>query len=784
MKNFNHLNARSFAEAAEGLKSTPQAVANAGGTDLMNILKERILPDHPELVVNLKSITDSSYISAEDETIRIGALTKLSDIVDSAIVQSELPALEQAAKSVATPIIRNAATIGGNICQDTRCWYYRYPHDIGGRVICARKGGHVCFAIQGRNKYHSVFGGMKVCATACSHDCPAGTDIPGYMEQLRLGHKENAARIIMQANPMPAITSRVCAHTCQDNCSRGTVDESVAIAHVERTLGDYIFANADIFYAPPAAESGKKVAIVGSGPAGLSAAFYLRKLGNAVTVYEKMPEAGGFLTYAIPAYRLPKNYVQTLVAALEKMGIKFVLNTTVGETITAEKLEEDFDKVFFATGAWKRPVLGFDGEEFTEFGLQFLIEVKQWIDKKVRKTVLVTGGGNVAMDVAVTAKRMGAEKVILACLESEPEMPASKEEIARAREEGVVIMPSYGISRALFQGNQVIGMELKRCVSVFNEQKRFDPQYDENEKTIVNADAILMAVGQKIDLDFLGDKYELAVKSGLIDVAEDTQLTSRPDVYAAGDATTGPSTVIMAIRGGRNAAKHINKEFGLRDFVKPREQFLSYDVEGAEKSAAAKLAERPAAERCLDKEDSYSLDWDAALEEAKRCLNCGCYSVNASDISPVLIALEAVIKTTERKIRAIDFFTTSPAIQDVLHKGELVTEVEIPKCDDYKSGYLKMRLRDSHDFAVTSLAFAYKIKDAVIKDARLVLGGVAPVPIRLFEVEKFLKGKEVDAALAEAAAELACKGAEPMKENNFKLQEIKVQVRNSLLNAK
>ncbi len=562
------------------------------------------------------------------------------------------------------------------------------------------------------------------------------------------------------------------------------MDESVAIAHVERTLGDYIFANADIFYAPPAAESGKKVAIVGSGPAGLSAAFYLRKLGNAVTVYEKMPEAGGFLTYAIPAYRLPKNYVQTLVAALEKMGIKFVLNTTVGETITAEKLEEDFDKVFFATGAWKRPVLGFDGEEFTEFGLQFLIEVKQWIDKKVRKTVLVTGGGNVAMDVAVTAKRMGAEKVILACLESEPEMPASKEEIARAREEGVVIMPSYGISRALFQGNQVIGMELKRCVSVFNEQKRFDPQYDENEKTIVNADAILMAVGQKIDLDFLGDKYELAVKSGLIDVAEDTQLTSRPDVYAAGDATTGPSTVIMAIRGGRNAAKHINKEFGLRDFVKPREQFLSYDVEGAEKSAAAKLAERPAAERCLDKEDSYSLDWDAALEEAKRCLNCGCYSVNASDISPVLIALEAVIKTTERKIRAIDFFTTSPAIQDVLHKGELVTEVEIPKCDDYKSGYLKMRLRDSHDFAVTSLAFAYKIKDAVIKDARLVLGGVAPVPIRLFEVEKFLKGKEVVASLAEAAAELACKGAEPMKENNFKLQEIKVQVRNSLLNAK
>jgi CO/xanthine dehydrogenase FAD-binding subunit/thioredoxin reductase len=497
-----------------------------------------------------------------------------------------------------------------------------------------------------------------------------------------------------------------------------------------------------------------------------------------------MPDAGGFLTYAIPSYRLPKTCVQQLVAALEKMGVKFTLNTNIGETVTVEELEKKYDRVLLATGAWKRPVLGFDGEAFTEFGLQFLIEVKQWIDKKKRDTVLVTGGGNVAMDVAITAKRMGAKNVILACLESESEMPASKEEIARAREEGVKVMPSYGISKALYEKDQVVGMELVRCASVFDESHRFNPTYDESEKIVVKADSVLMAVGQRIDLSFLGDKYELAVQRGQVQVSEDTQMTSRPGVYAAGDMTTGPSLVVQAIRGGRTAAQHINDDFELKSLIKPLEKFLHFDSAGIEKTDAAKLRELPPAERSLDKEDSFSLGWEETVKEAGRCLNCGCYSVNASDISPALIASEATIHTTARKLRAIDFFTNCPDVKSILGKGELVTEIEIPKAPGYVTGYLKMRVREAIDFAVTSLAYAYKAKNGVIEDARLVAGAVAPVPMRLFEVEQYLKGKKIDDAAIEAACELAVKDAQPMKENSFKLHELKVQIRNSLLALK
>ena len=783
MKYFEHESAATFDEAVSLLKESPKGktVVMAGGSDLIGVLKEQILEDYPEKVVDLKTVRGGEYIKQDGDTIEIGALTKLCDIVKSDLLNEKASVLSQAARSVATPLIRNVATMGGNICQDVRCWFYRYPHGIGGRMDCMRKGGKECYAVMGDNRYHSIFGGMKVHTTPCSVQCPAHTDIPVYMERLRQGDVEGAAHILMEANPIPMITSRVCAHTCQEQCNRCGSDESVSIHGVERYVGDYILEHPDTFYRAPETETGHKVALVGAGPAGLSAAYYLRKAGHDVTVFDKMEEPGGMLTYAIPNYRLPKSYVKQVAAAYEKMGIRFRLGCCLGEDIQAEDLEKEYDNVFYATGAWKRPVLGFDGEEFTEFGLQFLMEVNQWMNKKDRRHVLVVGGGNVAMDVAITARRLGAESVTLACLESEPEMPASREEIARVREEGIEIMPSYGVSKAIYEGSQVTGMELMRCTSVKDENGRFNPRYDREETLRVSADSILMAAGQKVDLSFLGDKYGLALERGLIQVDKDTQATSKSGIYAGGDATTGPATVIQGVRSGRNAAEAINRGYAVMPERRREDKFIHFDTAGVKEEHAVKDKELSAAERALDKEDSFTLTGEEAAREAGRCMNCGCYSVNASDISPVLILLDARIVTTKKTVRAADFFTTRLKAADMLDTDELVTAVRFRVPEGYTTAYDKFRVREAVDFAIVSLAYAYRMKDGLIEDARIVLGGVAPVPMERKKVEAFLAGRKPDEALAEAAAELAVEGTAAMANNSYKIQEVRALIKKMIL---
>jgi NADPH-dependent glutamate synthase beta subunit-like oxidoreductase len=780
MKHFEYAHAESFADCASALKESKKGktVVMAGGTDLLGILKEEILEDYPEMIVSLKGIEEGRYIKTENGSMEIGTLTRLSEIASSEAVKKHAPILAEAAYSVATPIIRNVATIGGNICQDVRCWFYRYPHQIGNRFDCMRKGGDECYAIRGDNRYHSIYGGMKTHFTPCTIECPAGTDIPSYMEKLRSGDIRAAASIIMEVNPIPMLTSRICAHTCQEKCNRENTDESVAIHSVERRVGDYILENTDYFYAPPEKETGKKIALVGAGPAGLAAAYYLRKAGHDVTVIDSQEEPGGCLTYAIPPYRLPKHYVKKLVEAYTKMGVKFKTNTTLGKDITAEHLEKNNDKVFLATGAWQRPILGFDGEEFTEFGLQFLVEVNRWINKKQRDNVLVVGGGNVAMDVAVTAKRLGAKSVTLACLEQAREMPASAEEVARAVEEGVVIKNGYGVSRLLYDGDRIQGMELVTCVSVFDENGRFSPKYDQNAKITIEADSVLMAAGQKVDLSFIEEKYNLALNRGLIKVEGETQKTSRSGVFAGGDATTGPSTVVKAIRAGRNAAESINKELGysnLRHYSK--KGFLTFDVEGAKNEVAVRDGELPASQRALDKEDSVTISESECEREASRCMNCGCYSVNASDISPVLIALDAEIITTKKTIKAADFFTTELSTTDMMDQDELVTAIRFKIPDGYAMSYDKFRVRKAIDFAIVSLASLYKLENGVIKDVRVVLGGVAPIPMRRSDVESILTGEKPSPQLAERAAEAAVADAMPMKDNVYKTQEVKALIK-------
>ena len=705
MKSFDYVRPQSAAEAAAEMGDG--AVYMASGSDLLGALKADILPRYPKKAVSLKDIKGMKGIRREGGCLVVGAMTTLTELQENELVKSELPILAQAAHSVATPLIRNIGTVGGNLCQDVRCWFYRYPHEIGGRLDCARKGGRECYGIHGDNRYHSV----------------------------------------------------------------------------ERALGDYILEHIGRFYRAPERESGKKAAIVGGGPAGLAAAFYLRRYGHAVTVYERMEEVGGVLMYGIPEYRLPKHYVRAVASALAEMGIRFVTNTCVGRDIAVEEIERMHDTVFLDTGAWKQPILGIDGENLTQFGLNFLVEVKKFMTKQIGKNVLVCGGGNVAMDVALTAVRLGAEKVTLVCLEQRHEMSATEEEVQRALEEGVVLVNGRGLSRVIYDGGRVKGLETKACTSVRDASGRFNPQYDENDLSFIEAGSIILATGQRVDLDFLGEKFKNEIQSarGLIEVGEEND-TRRPGVYAGGDAATGPSVAIKAIRAGAAAARSMSAYMGHpMPAARRSSEWLRCDPSGVVRTRGRVEADTPIAERCLDEEDSSSLSMAEAAEEAKRCMNCGCYSVNASDLSPVLVALNAEICTSRKSISAAGLFTSRLKVKDMLEPDEIITEIRIPLEPGRVTSYDKFRLRDSVDFAMVSLASVYTVEEGRIKKAELVLGGVAPVPLVRQKAADFLAGRAPDEETAEKAAELALEGAVPFSKNAYKVNIAAALVKRSVL---
>jgi NADPH-dependent glutamate synthase beta subunit-like oxidoreductase/CO/xanthine dehydrogenase FAD-binding subunit len=798
MKQFEHVTVSSFEEGARILKEGKgKRQAMAGGSDLLGIYKDGILKTHPETVVNLKQIPEFDTLEETDGWLDIGAGCKLNRIAGDRAVKDLCPALAEAAYSVASPLIRSIGTVGGNICQDVRCWYYRYPDTMGGALDCKRKGGKTCYAINGENRYHSVFGGMACHGSPCAGSCPAGTDVPAYMARLRNGDWDGAARIIMEYNPMPMMTSRICPHPCQDDCNQCTYGDSVNIHGVERSLGDYILEHADIYYAAPEHGTGKTVSIVGAGPGGLSAAYYLRRSGHQVVVYDRMEKAGGVLQYGIPHYRLPKHIVDAYVKALEHMGVEFRLGVHVGKDITLEEIRKNSHRVYVGTGAWKQPVLGLEGENLTQFGLNFLVEVNTYLEKAIGSQVLVCGGGNVAMDVALTAARLGAKHVKLVCLEQEHEMPATPEEVARAKEEGVEIYHGWGLGKVVTdKDKKVTGLAAKKCLSVFNGEHRFAHVYEETEQTFIEADTIILATGQRVDLDYLGERFGEQLKSarGLIEADLESFRTKEEGIYAGGDAVTGPDIAIRAILAGRVAAAGMDRELGEKGRMMPggdpvsdagspqADPWLHFDPKAVEEEAAHKLAEVSPEERTLTGEDTASFDRETAQAEAGRCMNCGCYAVSPSDISPVLVMAGAKIITTERTLTAQELLTRELTVQDILEPGELVKEIRVPKLKG-EMHYDKKRVRNAIDFAIVSLASCLEVGDHVIRDARIVFGGVAPIPYRMPEVEEFLRGKRVTEEMAEEAAALAVRDAVPMGKNEYKLFMIKELLVNAVLRA-
>jgi len=816
-------------QAAEALlrEHGEGAAVIAGGTDLLGALKDAIHDSPPELLVGLKPLAELRYVKADAQGVRIGSLTTLADLARHPVIRQTYLLLAEAARSVASPQIRNVATIAGNLCQEPRCWYYRNPENT---FDCLRKGGKTCDALFAENRFHSIFGGMCVSAAPCVNGCPIHNDIPAYMARIRAGEVHEAVAILLRTNPLPAVTGRVCPHTCESDCNRFGYDEPVSIRDVERFLGDYALEHASELYRPPAAESGKRVAVVGAGPAGLTAAYFLRQAGHDVTVLDQMPEAGGMLTYSIPAYRMPKDVMAAQVRALEGMGIRFELGASLGgEGASLNDLRKRYEALFLATGLWNGKSLKLEKGELLDSGLEFLIAVQtggsakpRYVfsgarlaqpqrvglqehppaerhagllrlgqprstlngDKpKVGQRVLVIGGGSVAVDVALTARRLGATEVTMACLESRETMPAMPEDVEQALEQGITILPSWGPHRVLEQDGKLTGMELVRCTAVFDKAGRFAPAFDSTVKTVVAADQILVAIGQAADLSYA--EPGLKTERGLL-AADKVGATALPGVFAGGDVTGSSATMVQAMASGQKAAVSIKAYFARVQPESARPSHVPLTINTAALPASQRVhpPRLPVDQRTLLAEDCGALSLDLMGCEATRCANCGCVAVSASDLAPALIALRATVKTTRRRLPAESLFTAAENKTTVLEPGELIEEIEVPAPPPGShQAYHKFRIRNAIDFPIVGLAFCADMRAGRFHDARVVLGAVAPVPLAAREVEALLEGQAPSEALAQEAASLAVANAQPLARNRLKVEVVKALVRKAILNA-
>jgi len=792
MKNFTHVNAASLEEASLLLTKNGKARVIAGGTDLLGALKGNIHAEYPELLINLKTIPDLDYIREQDGCIRIGALTKLHDIARDQLIQEKYSALAEAAATVATPQIRHMATLGGNLCQETRCWYYQHPEN---HFHCLRKGGDICGALVGENRYHSIMGAMRMQTTPCSAHCPAGTDIPDYLESIRAGNLDKASRIILKSNPFPAITGRVCPHYCQEVCNRQEFDQAVSIREVERYLGDYILEHSERFFQPPGIETGKHIAVVGSGPGGLAAAYFLRQAGHRVTVFERLEKPGGMLTYTIPSYRLPADIVEQSIQCLETMGVEIHCGVEIGDDEAFQELQNNHDALFVATGAWKLPTIDIEGEERALHALEFLKHIREGQHKAPGKDVVVIGGGNVAVDAAISARRLGADKVTMICLEQREEMPATEAEVQQALEEGIQLMNGWGPKQVQTLEDNVTGLKLVRCISVFDDSGRFAPTYDQNDTRLENADAIILAVSQGVDTEFMPADI---VERGRVNIDPQSGKTGLKNIYAGGDAVQ-VANVIDAIAAGKNAASSMHTDL-TGEAIQPEQddRFHVFDPNSLELIQMVTVPFRSLEERQIDLEDSSSLPQVLMEVEAKRCLNCGCVAVTPSDTGTALIALDASILTTKREIPAEEFFACLERSSTVLEPEELVKEIRLPKTGkESRSSYRKFRSRGSIDFPIVSAAVRLDISEGRITDSRVVLGAVAPVPLRARAAEEYLNGNEIaeikripssegddnnwpDLPCAHVA-DLAVDGAIGLQENVYKIQLTRAYVRRAIL---
>ena len=531
----------------------------------------------------------------------------------------------------------------------------------------------------------SAFAIAKRDTAPCKATCPAHVSVQGYIALIKQKKYNEALALFKDAHPFPGICGRVCHHPCEGICTRTDVDKPLAIQYLHRFLADVDLSN-EMPYVPKAMEPRKNnVAVIGSGPAGLSAAYFLALRGYPVTVFEKLPVVGGMMAVGIPAYRLPRDIIEAEVKTIEALGVTIKTGVSFGEDITLESLRADgFEAIFMATGLHLSRRLNVEGEDAPGVveGVEFLRDSALGKEVILGDRVVVIGGGNVAIDVALSAKRLGAKEVSLVCLEKREEMPAWDYEIEEALEEGVTIINSLGPKKFLQNEGRFSGAEFKQCTAVFDDKGNFNPSYDEMNLTVLEGDTVIVAIGQAADLSF-ADKDGISVTPrGGLEADPITLETPIPGVFAGGDVFYGPKSVVEAVASGKEACESIHRFLNDLDLKSDREKdddsYEKPDVSGEPHIAREVMQALSLEEREGNfKEIALGFSEEETLLEVERCVKCGicseCYQcITACKAEAVTLIThgeqaETLELTTGSIILAPGFQAFDPSVFDTYH---------------------------------------------------------------------------------------------------------------------